>query len=80
MTMRQLLVQGANGNISELNHDWLLSIPNFRKFYERENGLPEDEKYLNKVIELLEKLNLPSIMFASSFELKQSCETVGPVK
>ena len=29
---------------------------------------------------LLEKLNLPSIMFASSFELKQSCGTVGPVK
>ena len=80
MTMRQLLVQGANGNISELNHDWLLSIPNFREFYERENGLPEDGKYLNKVIELLEKLILPSIMLASSFGLKQSCGIVGPVK
>lgn len=76
--MRQLVGHGINGNISELNHCWLLNIPNFHEFYKREDGLPKEQKYLHKVQDILEKLQYSTYKFASKFELNPNCEVVGP--
>lgn len=73
MCMRLLRVHGAHGNISEFDHNWLLNIPNFQKFYKRENGPPRNQKYLKRIVDSLNELNDSNIMFASWVELKQCC-------